>query len=218
LQTHAAAGLKFHGALSELPEYRVIAGLSEAQLRGATLIIAPDRAYREAAWQTALRGDLPDRPVMSGNLPSIYDPSLAPPGKHTFSSYMIWAPVRLRQGTWSERKEEMAENIIKLLDRYTTNFRRALTDYVLLTPEDLESQNFLTDGNIHHLDAIPSQLLWQRPLEELADYRTPLPGLYLCGSGSHPWGEVSGAPGYNAAQAILADLGVPVPGGLERKN
>src|SRR4029079_5540644 len=84
-------------------------------------------------------------------------------------------------------------------------FRRALIDYVLLTPADLETRMHLTDGNIHHVDAIPSQLLWQRPLEELAHYRTPIAQLYLCGAGTHPWGEVSGAPGYNAAHAVLSD-------------
>jgi phytoene dehydrogenase-like protein len=100
----------------------------------------------------------------------------------------------------------MAERIFRVMDRHTTNFRRALIDYVIFTPGDLEASQGLTDGNIHHIDAIPSQLLWQRPLEEMANYRTPLGGLYLCGSGCHPWGEVNGAPGHNAAHAILSDL------------
>ena len=92
-----------------------------------------------------------------------------------------------------------------MIERYAPNFRRALIDYVLLTPADLEMRMALTDGNIHHVDAIPSQLLWQRPLEELAHYRTPIADLYLCGAGTHPWGEVSGAPGYNAAHAVLSN-------------
>ena len=100
----------------------------------------------------------------------------------------------------------MAEKIFKVMDRHVRNFRRALIDYVLYTPDDLEAKYGLTDGNIHHVDAIPSQLFWQRPLEELANYRTPITGLYLCGAGTHPWGEVNGAPGHNAAHEILADL------------
>ena len=205
LQTHSAAGLKMHCALSEALEYKVAPGLTAAQLREATLLIFPDRAYRDAAWRAAAQGELPENPLLAGFMTSVYDPSLAPPGKHTFSMYVTWAPAKLRRGTWAERKGEMAENIIRVMERHTTNFRRALVDYVLFTPEELETRNYLTDGNIHHLDATPTQILWQRPLEEIANYRGPVAGMYLCGSGSHPWGEVCGAPGHNAAQVILGD-------------
>jgi phytoene dehydrogenase-like protein len=85
----------------------------------------------------------------------------------------------------------------------------------LLTPWDLERQVLLTDGNIHHVDITPSQMLWQRPLPELSRYRTPLGGLYLCGAGQHPYGEVSGGPGHNAAHAVLEDLGHIAPGSWE---
>jgi phytoene dehydrogenase-like protein len=205
LQTNVAAGLKLHCALSEAPKYHVTGGLSERQLRESTLIIAPDRAYREAAWRAASQGDLPDEPIIAGFMPSVYDPSLAPDGCYTWSSYITCAPAQLRHGTWIERKEEVADRLLRVIERYAPNFRRALIDYVLLTPADLETRMALTDGNIHHVDAIPSQLLWQRPLEELAHYRTPIAELYLCGAGTHPWGEVSGAPGYNAAHAVLRD-------------
>jgi phytoene dehydrogenase-like protein len=206
LQTHVAAGLKLHCALSAPPEYRVAGGLDDRQLREATLIVAPDRAYREAAWRAACQGDMPEAPIIAGFMPSVYDPSLAPPGQYTWSAYITWAPARLRQGTWDERREEMAERLFDAIERHAPSFRRALIDYRLITPDDLASGMFLTDGNIHHVDAIPSQLLWQRPLEELARYRTPIAGLYLCGAGTHPWGEVSGAPGHNAAHAILREL------------
>lgn len=207
LQTHVAAGLKLHCALAEAPAYRVARGLTDQQLREATLIIAPDRAYREAAWRAASQGELPEQPLIAGFMPSVYDPSLAPAGKYTWSAYITWAPAQLRRGSWDERREELAERLLVAIERYAPNFRRALIDYVLLTPADLETRMYLTDGNIHHVDAIPSQLLWQRPLEELASYRTSVERLYLCCAGTHPWGEVSGAPGYNAAHAILADLG-----------
>jgi len=205
LQTRAAAGMKFHCALKELPEYGLEGGLSGEHLRKALFLISPNRAYRQAAWQAALRGDLPDEPVISGSAPSAGDPTLAPPGRHTMSTYILWVPVRPRAGEWSRIKDEMAERIIRTISRYAPNFRSALVDYVLLTPDDLAERNSLTDGNIHHIDGIPSQLLWQRPLEELAHYRTPIAGFYLCGAGSHPWGEVSGAPGYNAAHTVLGD-------------
>ncbi|MBK9945026.1 MAG: NAD(P)/FAD-dependent oxidoreductase [Kouleothrix sp.] len=206
IQTHAAAGLKLHCALGEMLEYRLDRRLSDQQLREATLIIAPNRAYRQAAWQAAAQGELPEQPVIAGFLPSVYDPTLAPPGGYTWSAYVVWVPVTPRRGTWADRKDEMAERLFSVMQHYAPNFRRALKDYVLITPEYLQQHMLLTDGNIHHVDAIPSQLLWQRPLAELAHYRTPIGGLYLCGAGTHPWGEVSGAPGYNAAHAILSDL------------
>ena len=205
LQTHSAAGLKMHCALSEMLDYKVAPGLTPAQLREATLLISPNRAYREAAWHAAEQGELPEQPIIGGFIPSVYDPSLAPPAKFTFSMYLTWAPAKPRRGTWAERKAEMAENVIRVMEQHTTNFRRALSDFVLFTPDELETRNYLTDGNIHHLDATPTQILWQRPLPEIANYRGPLAGMYLCGSGSHPWGEVCGAPGHNAAQAILQD-------------
>jgi phytoene dehydrogenase-like protein len=206
LQTNVAAGLKLHCALAKPPEYRVAGGLTDRQLCEVTLIIAPDRVYREAAWRAASQGELPERPLIAGFMPSVYDPTLAPPNTYTWSAYIIWAPARLRQGTWDARREELAERLFDAIEGYAPNFRRALIDYVLLTPADLETRMALTDGNIHHVDAIPSQLLWQRPLEELAHYRTPVKQLYLCCAGTHPWGEVSGAPGYNAAHAILRRL------------
>jgi phytoene dehydrogenase-like protein len=205
LKTQAAAGLKMHCALSEMLDYKVAPGLTAVQLRETTLLISPNRAYREAAWRAAEQGDLPEKPIIAGFIPSVYDPSLAPPGKFTFSMYLTWAPVKPRRGSWAELKDEMAENVIRVMEQHTTNFRRALSDYVLFTPNELETRNYLTDGNIHHLDATPDQILWQRPLAEIANYRGPVSGMYLCGSGSHPWGEVCGAPGYNAAQVILQD-------------
>ena len=208
IQTRLGAGLTSHCALSEMLDYRVGDGrLSAEDLRRTTLIIAPNRAYRMAAWEASNRGELPDAPLLAGFLPSVYDPSLAPSGKYTWSAYGIWVPAVPRRGTWPELKAEMAERIFKVMDRYVANFRRALIDYVIFTPDDLEERNGLTDGNIHHVDSPPSQLFSQRPLEELANYRSPVAGLHLCGAGTHPWGEVNGGPGHNAAHEILAELG-----------
>ena len=207
LQTEVGTCLKLHCALSEFPEYRVAPGLTAEQLRQALLIIEPSRQYREAAWHAAEQGDLPEAPTIRAYIPSIYDPSLAPPGRYAWSAYIYFVPVRLREGTWEERREETAQRLFKLMDRYAPNFSRAVLDYVLFTPADLEQRMYLTDGNIHHVDGTGTQLLWQRPLEELAHYRTPIQNFYLCGAGMHPWGEVSGAPGHNAAHVVLSDLG-----------
>jgi phytoene dehydrogenase-like protein len=198
------APLKFHCTLSELPEFYGYEG-SELPTRG-TFNICPDREYHENAWDDARHGRLPRAPFMSIMTPTAQDDSLAPAGKHTMSVWILFAPVHLREGTWPERREEMARRLITQISKYSPNFRNALQDYVLLTPHDLQTRVLLTDGNIHHVDISPSQMLWQRPMPELAHYRSPITKLYLCGAGMHPYGEVHGVCGHNAAQTILADL------------
>jgi phytoene dehydrogenase-like protein len=143
---------------------------------------------------------------MEVQIPSVYDPTLARAGHHVVSVWAMWAPPRLAEGDWESRRQEVGERLIDQLTAYAPNFRRSLVDWMLFTPADLEARVGLTDGNIRHLDIVPSQMFARRPLPGWADYRTPLPGLYLCGGGTHPGGEVTGAPGHNAAQAILQDL------------
>lgn len=178
--------------------------MSESQLRGATLILAPSRDYRMATWRAAERGDLPKAPIIAAFVPSVYDPSLAPAGCYTWSAYITWVPLHPNRGNWVDLKEEMAARIFELMDHYAPNFSRSVCDYVLFTPADLEERLSLTDGNIHHVDGHAHQMLWQRPLPELANYETPIGNFYLCGAGMHPWGEVNGGPGHNAVQAILS--------------
>ena len=204
IRTSVGTCLKLHCALTEFPAYRLQGELTDAQQRGATLILAPDRAYRMAAWQAAAQGDIPEAPIIAAFVPSVYDPTLAPAGCYTWSAYITWVPVQPRQGSWETLKTQVAAQIFRQMDRYAPNFSRAVRDYVLFTPADLAERMHLTDGNIHHVDGWSNQLLWQRPLPELARYTTPIQGLYLCGAGMHPWGEVNGAPGYNAAHQVLA--------------
>ena len=168
--------------------------------------ICPSAEAFLAAWQDAQAGRLPRAPLMEVQIPTVYDDSMAPPGHHVVSIWALWAPVRPAEGTWDTRRKEMGERMIDLLTEYAPNFRRALVDWMLLTPPDIEARVGLTDGNIRHLDLVPAQLLGRRPLPGWAHYRTPITGLYLCGAGTHPGGEVTGAPGHNAARAILKDL------------
>ena len=198
------APLKFHCALSELPEYYGFEG-SDLPTKGLHRI-SPSRAYQERAWDDARHGRLPRAPYMDVMTPSVWDDSLTPPGKHTVSFWILFAPVHLKEGSWPDRREEMADRLLQMMDQHSPNFRKAVLDYVLFTPYDLEQRVLLTDGNIHHVDISPSQMLWQRPIPELARYQTPVQNLYLCGAGMHPYGEVCGAPGHNAAHAILRDL------------
>ena len=100
-----------------------------------------------------------------------------------------------------------ASGLIDEVSKYAPNFREAIIDWTLLTPEDIEERIGLTDGNIRHLDMVPQQMMSRRPLPGWSDYRTPVEGLYMCGAGTHPGGEVTGAPGHNAAHVVLGDLG-----------
>jgi phytoene dehydrogenase-like protein len=191
-------------ALNGVPQFEGVD--SEAILTSGSYFISPDRAFQARAWEDAFHGDLPRAPIMSVSVPSIWDDSVAPPGMHTASVFGRYVPVRLRHGTWESRREEFAERLLDQISEHAPGFRESVVDYVLLTPDDLEQRHLLTDGNIHHVDLSANQLLWQRPLPELAHYATPLAGLYLCGAGTHPYGEVSGASGHNAAHRVLADL------------
>jgi phytoene dehydrogenase-like protein len=201
-----AAYLKFHAALRELPDFsrffRNGGGLPDPRYL-AQVKICPSVDAFLAAWQDAQAGRPPRAPLMEVQIPTVYDPTLAPPGHHVVSVWALWAPPRLHEGTWEARRREVGERMIDLLTTYAPNFRVALVDWMLLTPPDIEARVGLTDGNIRHLDIVPAQMFGRRPLPGWAEYRTPLPGLYLCGAGTHPGGEVTGAPGHNAAQAIL---------------
>ena len=204
-----AAYLKFHAALRELPDFSAFfepggAGFDPRYL--AQVKICPSVDAFLGSWQDAQAGRPSRTPLMEVQIPSVHDPTLAPPGHHVVSVWALWAPVKLVEGSWESRRREVGEHLIDTLTAYAPNFRRALVDWMLFTPADLESRVGLTDGNIRHLDLVPGQMFARRPLPGWARYRTPLAGLYLCGAGTHPGGEVTGAPGHNAAHVILEDL------------
>jgi phytoene dehydrogenase-like protein len=202
-----AGYLKFHAALCELPDFSAHLGPGFDPRYLAQVKICPSTDTFLGAWQDAQAGRPARAPLMEVQIPSVYDATLAPPGHHVVSVWALWAPVRLAEGSWEAGRREVGECLIDTLTAYAPNFRRALVDWALFTPADLEARVGLTDGNIRHLDIVPGQLFARRPLPGWARYRTPLPGLYLCGAGTHPGGEVTGAPGHNAAHAILEDVG-----------
>lgn len=206
-----AAYFKFHAALNGVPD------LSPYFSRGredfdprflAELKICPSIDYFEAAWEDARNGEPSRMPVMEVQMPSAYDTSVAPPGHHVLSIWALYAPSRLSTGSWDGRREEIGKRLIDTLASYAPNLRDVIVDWSLFTPADMEQRMALTDGNIRHLDMIPGQMLAKRPLSGWANYRTPIGNLYLCGAGTHPGGEVTGAPGHNAAHMILEDLGL----------
>ena len=192
-------------ALSELPHWKDWDGDPESPSSGK-VGLHRTQAHIAAAYDDLEAGRPPREMVINVSIPSAVDPSLAPPGGHTASCYIYPAPGSLRAGTWDDARDSVAERIIDQITRYAPNFRRSIRHYKLRTPLDLERENGLTDGCIVHVEQTGEQLLWNRPLPELAHYRAPLRGLYLCGSGQHPGGEVSGQPGHNAAHEVLKDL------------
>lgn len=142
---------------------------------------------------------------MEVQIPSVYDSSMAPRSHHVMSIWVLYAPVKPRVGTWDSLRQEVGEHLIDTLSHYAPNLRDIIVYWSLFTPLDIARRVALTDGNIRHLDMTPDQMFERRPLMGWAHYRTPIANLYLCGAGTHPGGEVTGAPGHNAAAAILSD-------------
>ena len=198
---------KMLAAISELPRWTAWDGDPDEPSRGSVQFDMSREGVR-ACYADVSAGLPPRRPMLSFNVPSMLDSSLAPAGCHTASIYIYPAPATLASGTWADRTHEVAESIIDAITAFAPNFRRSILNYAFRTPEDLEHQLGLTDGCIWHLQHTPEQLLGNRPLPELSDYRTPVANLYLGGAGQHPGGEVSGIPGHNAAHEILRDLGL----------
>lgn len=199
----AVAPLKLHCAVRGLPRWHAFPD-SDLPYRGP-FALCRTREQSEDAWRAAVRGELPRNPYMSVMVPSFWDESVAPQGCNTLSVWSLYAPVKPSQGSWDDRREEMLELMLCTLEREAPDFREHLVDAVLLTPADLQARVGLSRGNIHHIDLAPDQMLAHRPLPELANYRFPINGIYGCGSAHHPYGEVSGGPGHNAAHAVLED-------------
>ncbi len=206
LKTNSAS-LKFHCALSELPDFRAYLGPDVDPKHVASIKICPSVDYYQASWEDTRKGKVSRHPIMEVQIPTVYDPTLAPEGHHVMSMWVYYQPAKLNAGAWSDEREAVGEQLIDELGQYAPNIRRAIVDWALLTPEDIEERVGLTDGNIRHIDMIPEQALRRRPLPGWADYRTPIEGLYMCGAGTHPGGEVTGAPGHNAAHVILEEVG-----------
>jgi len=194
---------KVNLALKEAPSFSALPG-NGPQLQGA-ISIGPSVDYIEKAYDDAKYGNYSHRPYVDMCVPSTLDPTLAPPGKHIMSCFVQYAPYTLRKGTWEERREEFGETVIDTIEEYIPNIRKIILHKQVLSPWDLEQVFGLTGGNIFHGELTPDQLLFLRPIAGWAQYRTPIKGLYLCGSGAHPGGGVMGAPGMNAAREILRD-------------
>ena len=195
---------KINLAVSGLPDFKAYPGAPGPQHR-ATMHICPDIDYVEHAWDDAKYGRPSKSPLLELTCPTMYDASLAPTGRHIIGIFLQYAPYTLREGTWDELRAPFAERVIDIIADYAPNIRDIIVDMQVLTPLDLERRFGLTGGNIFHGEMSVDQMFVMRPLAGWANYRTPVPNLYMCGSGAHPGGGVMGAPGHNAAREILRD-------------
>lgn len=197
---------KVNLALSELPDFRAMPGI-ELGPQHPEFILSPSVEYVERAWDDAKHGRPSERPMLDCVIPTTKDHTLAPDGAHIMTAFVQYAPPELADGrSWDEERDALGDNVIDTISEYAPNVKSAVIHREVLTPLDLERRFGLLGGNIFQGEMALDQLYSLRPAPQAGAYRTPLSGLYLCGSGSHPGGGVMGAPGHNAARVILRDL------------
>ncbi len=194
---------KVNLALDALPDFKSMPGQG-AHLRGA-ISISPGIEYMERAYDDAKYGHYSRKPYIDMVIPSLTDPSVAPPGKHVMSCFVQYAPYKLAQGTWDDHKEAFGDTVINTIAEHAPNIKKIIIGRQILTPLDLEREFGLTQGNIFQGELSLEQLFFLRPVPGWAYYRTPIDNLYMCGSATHPGGGIMGAPGRIASQVILKD-------------
>jgi phytoene dehydrogenase-like protein len=197
-------------ALSELPDFSVLPGQHAQPHHASGIIIAPSLAYMERAFFDARMRGWSAAPIVEVLIPSIVDDSLAPPGMHVASLFCQHVHPVLPEvapgRTWDDAREEVADLMVATVNRVAPNFKASVIGRHALTPLDLEREFGLTGGDIFHGALSLDQLFSARPVLGHGDYRTPVRALYICGSGAHPGGGVTGVPGHNAAREILRDV------------
>jgi phytoene dehydrogenase-like protein len=192
-------------ALSRAPSFTCLPGDGEHLQSG--IIIAPTLDYMDRAYLDAKRDGYSRQPIVEMLIPSLVDDSLAPPGAHVASLFCQQFAPRLPDGrSWDDEREAAADRVIDTVEAWAPGFKASVVGRMILSPLDLERTFGLTGGDIMHGAMTLDQLWSARPFLGQGDYRGALPGLYLCGAGTHPGGGVTGAPGHNAAREILADL------------
>jgi phytoene dehydrogenase-like protein len=194
---------KVNLALGGLPHFEGAAG--DDCLAGH-VVVSPSLIYLERAADAGKYGHFSPEPVLDAVFPTVLDPSLAPEGRHLLSVTMQWAPYHLGDGDWDSQREALGDGVVATLARFAPDLPGLIEQRQVLTPLDYERTYGLTEGSAYHGEMALDQLLVMRPIPGYGRYRTPLAGLYLCGAGTHPGGGLTGAPGFNAAREVLADL------------
>jgi phytoene dehydrogenase-like protein len=195
------ASAKVNLALGELPNFTCMPGRG-AHLRGA-ISISPSVEYLERAYDDAKYGEVSRRPYMDIVIPSMLDPAMAPPGKHVMSIFVQYAPYHLNGGWSDARREALGDTVVDTLSEYAPNLKSAILHRQVVTPADIERIVGLAEGNIFQGELSLQQMFFLRPAPAWSRYRSPVDGLWQCGSGTHPGGGVMGASGRNAAFEIL---------------
>ncbi|HEX5424129.1 MAG TPA: NAD(P)/FAD-dependent oxidoreductase [Candidatus Acidoferrales bacterium] len=209
MQHYRASGTmaKLNLALDSLPSFIALRDASDAKSRLAGRIhIGPEIDYLERAFDHSKYGEFSSNPYLDVMIPTILDPSLAPPAKHVMSVCMQFAPYKLKNGGWSSERDALRNSIIGTLAQYAPDLPPKILAAQTITPADFESEYGLSGGHPFHGELALDQIFTMRPLLGCARYRTPVRGLYLCGSGTHPGNGVTGASGANAAREILKDF------------
>jgi phytoene dehydrogenase-like protein len=201
-----SATFRMNVALSELPDFSCLPGRVAAPHHSSGIILAPTLAYMDRAYATAREAGWSREPIVEVLIPSTVDDSLAPAGAHVASLFCQHFRYALPAGRrWEDEREMAAVAVIDLVTGYAPNFRASVLARRILSPLDLEREFGLVGGDIFHGKLTLNQLFSARPVLGYADYRLPMAGLYLCGSGAHPGGGVTGVPGHNAAREIIRD-------------
>jgi phytoene dehydrogenase-like protein len=192
---------KVNLALDGLPDFTCLPGRGE-HLRGA-ISFSPSVDYMETAYDDAKYGRFSRRPYIDTIIPTLVDPSLAPPGKHVMSCFVQYAPYKLTEGNWDEQREAFGDAVVDTIAQRAPNIKDIILHRQVLTPLDIERRFGLTEGNIFQGELSLEQLFFNRPVPGWARYETPVKGLWLCGSATHPGGGIMGAPGRIAALEVL---------------
>lgn len=201
---------KVNFALAGLPSFPSLAGTvgpdGFRQALSGRIHIGPEIDYLERAFDASKYGEFSSAPYLDVTIPTLLDPSLAPAGKHVVSAYMQFAPYKLKEGNWDARGKDLGETVMKTITEYSPNFSQLVEAIDVITPQDLETKYGFTGGHIFHGELALDQLFTMRPVLDWARYKTPIRGLFLCGSGTHPGNGLTGASGANAAREIIRDL------------
>jgi phytoene dehydrogenase-like protein len=214
LRNYRSAGTlaKVNLALDAVPHFRALsesngaAGITSGAALSGRIHIGPEIDYLERAFDASKYGRFSERPYLEITIPSLTDPSLAPAGKHVMSICAQFAPYQLREGNWEQQRDALGDVVVKTLAEYAPDLPEKILARQMVTPLDLEREYALTGGHPFHGELALDQLFTMRPLLDWSRYRTPVQGLYLCGSGTHPGNGLTGASGMNAAREILRDL------------
>lgn len=201
------SSVKINVALNGLPSFKAYPTNGKLALpHKTTMHVCPSMDYIDRAWEDALQGRPSENPMLECTIPTAYDDSIAPPGKHLMSMFVQYGPYSLKNLKWDQNlKDKFADRCLDIMQEYAPNIKDIVEHRQVISPLDMEEEYGLTGGSIFHGDMGLDQLFFMRPAPGWARCKTPIKNLYLCGSGVHPGGGVMGAPGYNAACEILKE-------------